>query len=982
MTGRAPLDDVLMTAELDRRPARQPDYAAESRALAALAETLAAEPRGLLQKLVDLVLELCRADSAGVSILEPGDPEVFRWHAIAGRFAINLHGTMPRSASPCGVVLDRDAALLFGHPERHFDSQVAVDPPVVEMLLIPFHVGGKPVGTVWAIAHTEARKFDAEDARLLTGLSRFASAAHQTTAALDAAEAGQTELERQVEERTRELELANAALRDSRAFHELVAGLGSDWWFSARVDPDGAVVTEVLTDGFTRQLGYTKDELMAAGGWRAVVHPDELAGAERQMARLLAGETIDGEMRHVARDGRVVWYQYRTRPEADAAGRVVRLYGASRDVSDRKRAEEALRASEEQCRVIAQAIPGVVFTVRPDGWTDYVNDWFYQFTGLPPGSAEGRGWEAVLHPDDRAEAARATERLRDGVADDNRYRFRAADGSYHWFLSRARPLHDADGRLLKWVGVAIDIDDLVRTQDALARVEERFRLLVENVKDYAIYLMDTDGRVMSWNQGAERQLGYGSEEILGTSGSRFFTPEDRAKALPSRELRTAADTGRASDENWMVRKDGTRFWASGVTTALRDDPGSLLGFVKIFRDLTDQRAAEAAVQDSRERLRLALDAARMGIWTWDVAANVHTRDRNLNRLLGLPPSETKLPLEEFLRHVHPDDRDVVWEAFTTSVREGRNLNTEFRVVWPDGTVRWLRDQGDVFGGPDTGSLRMTGACVDVTDRKEAEEKLRRAHDELETRVRQRTAELAETVEALQREMAERKQAQESRRELLGRMVTAQEEDRRRIARELHDSLGQYLAAMSIGLKTAREKDGPGRDRLEPLAELTKEIGREVHRIALELRPTALDDLSLRATLQLYVETWSERSHITAEYVSRGLDAERFTWQVSTTVYRAVQESLTNVLRHAGATRVSVIVERRPDHLYLIVEDDGKGFDPDRVPDTVRETGGLGLLGMRERVALVGGTLQVESSPGGGTTVYLRVPVPEAGGRDG
>src|SRR5215475_2139539 len=176
----ASLDDVLITAELARRPSRAPEYEAENRALTALAEAMADSPQTILQKLVETALTLCRADSAGISILEPkGAAGVFRWHAIAGEFASNMGGEMPREASPSGTVLDRDVSLLFSYPERHFDYGMTIAPPIVEALLVPFHSEGKPVGTLWLISHTPFRKFDREDQRVLTSLSHFASTAYQ-----------------------------------------------------------------------------------------------------------------------------------------------------------------------------------------------------------------------------------------------------------------------------------------------------------------------------------------------------------------------------------------------------------------------------------------------------------------------------------------------------------------------------------------------------------------------------------------------------------------------------------------------------------------------------------------------------------------------------------------------------------------------------------------------------------------------------------
>jgi hypothetical protein len=171
------LDGVLITEDLHRRASRTPDHATEAAALVDLTKVLATDPGAILQRLVHLVLKLCRADSAGVSILEPGaGPGTFRWPAVAGAWARYAGGGLPRHASPCGTVLDRDSPLLFSLPGRHFPDVAAVEPPLVESLLVPFRVDRRPVGTVWANAHTPDRRFDAEDARLLESLSQFAAA--------------------------------------------------------------------------------------------------------------------------------------------------------------------------------------------------------------------------------------------------------------------------------------------------------------------------------------------------------------------------------------------------------------------------------------------------------------------------------------------------------------------------------------------------------------------------------------------------------------------------------------------------------------------------------------------------------------------------------------------------------------------------------------------------------------------------------------
>ena len=179
--------EVIVNEELTRRPTRSPDFEAENRALVALAEVMAGSPKTILQKLVDVALELCRAGSAGISIEETdGGNGIFRWHATAGAYSRYVDWTMPREFSPCGTVLDRNAALLMAEPVRFYPYIADLSPSVVELLLVPFYRGDIPIGTVWVVAHTEQKKFDAEDKRLLTSLSEFASAAVQTLENLEA----------------------------------------------------------------------------------------------------------------------------------------------------------------------------------------------------------------------------------------------------------------------------------------------------------------------------------------------------------------------------------------------------------------------------------------------------------------------------------------------------------------------------------------------------------------------------------------------------------------------------------------------------------------------------------------------------------------------------------------------------------------------------------------------------------------------------
>ena len=270
--------------------------------------------------------------------------------------------------------------------------------------------------------------------------------------------------------------------------------------------------------------------------------------------------------------------------------------------------------------------------------------------------------------------------------------------------------------------------------------------------------------------------------------------------------------------------------------------------------------------------------------------------------------------------------------------------------------------------------------VDITMRKQAEEALRQARDELEQRVAERTEELETINMYLQSEIAERRHLEADRKELLRRIVTLQEDERRRIARELHDQLGQSVSALGIGLGILANPAidaGQRQQTLERLQQLTVQIDKDMNQLALDLRPTALDDLGLVMAVQYHIERWAEHNGIQIEYQASGFAGMRLPGEIESVVYRVIQEALTNVVKHAEAQRVSVILEQRNSQVSVIVEDNGCGFDLDALQQSQSARQRLGLLGMQERVALVNGTFTIDTTVGIGTAVFARIPIEQA-----
>ena len=238
-------------------------------------------------------------------------------------------------------------------------------------------------------------------------------------------------------------------------------------------------------------------------------------------------------------------------------------------------------------------------------------------------------------------------------------------------------------------------------------------------------------------------------------------------------------------------------------------------------------------------------------------------------------------------------------------------------------------------------------------------------------------ELLKRQEDLKHEIEERRQAQQSHIELLRRMVRVQEEERSRISRELHDQCGQDLTAMRLALKFLEESttvDANAARQFKNLRDLMDQVATETHHIAMELRPPALDELGLQMAVDGYVNSWSSRTGIPVDFECQGMNETRSNADVETALYRILQEALTNVARHAEAKRVSVILERTDVGVMVIVEDQGRGFDVKTLSSGADMRQHLGVLGMQERIEAVGGTLEIESVIGTGTTVFARVPL--------
>jgi PAS domain S-box-containing protein len=413
-----------------------------------------------------------------------------------------------------------------------------------------------------------------------------------------------------------------------------------------------------------------------------------------------------------------------------------------------------------------------------------------------------------------------------------------------------------------------------------------------------------------------------------------------------------------------------------IMTPLVDAGGRLLGFTKISRDLTERKRAEEALRENEQLLRHLTKNIPGG------SLNVFDRDLRYLYAEGQGLTDVGIQSEQLigktLAEVFPTESVEFVTPFYRRVFAGETLSfeLEFTELWFLINAAPLKDaEGNVNA--------IIALAQDITARKlsekalrESEENLRRAHDELEIRVKERTRDLLEITESLEREVKERKSAETQVKELLRRLITVQEEERRRISREIHAQVGQEMTALRLKLDSINpESNGHAssiREQLDEARRIAEDIDSNVDYFAWELRPAMLDEIGIEAALGKLVRDWSKHTGVRAEIEAATIIDRHFREEVVINLYRIVQEALNNVRKHAGADNVSIFLSQQDGSLGVVIEDDGIGFAAEQTGST-EDGDGMGLINMRERLALVGGTLDIESEPGKGTTIFLRLP---------
>jgi PAS domain S-box-containing protein len=450
--------------------------------------------------------------------------------------------------------------------------------------------------------------------------------------------------------------------------------------------------------------------------------------------------------------------------------------------------------------------------------------------------------------------------------------------------------------------------------------------------------------LLVWISGLDKRCTYFNKPWLDFTGRPLESEvgDGWADGVHAADLQQCLDTyARAFDhrEPFMMeyrlrRHDGEYRWVLDNAVPLFDPDGAFAGYIGACFDVTEFRRAEAERNFANDRLRLAMESGRSVGWEWDLKTNRDIWFGDLSTMFGIPANTYVGHVEDFRRSVHPEDRGLVWKAVKDAMESRSPYEAEFRVMRSDGTVRWVEAKGQFYYSPGGDPERMLGMAVDITERKVAEEALSSVNR---------------------------------------RLIEAQESERARIARDLHDDTGQRLALLAISLEQMKgllpSSSAAALSILNALQKQTAEIITDVQALSHELHPPRLLHLGVVATMRGFCGELSGQKNVAIDFRSENVP-EGVPPDVSLCLFRVLQEALQNAVRHSRVRQFDAHLRGTGDAVHLTIRDEGVGFDV----DAASRGQGLGLTSMKERLKLVGGELLIESQSTRGTTVLARAPI--------
>ena len=692
-------------------------------------------------------------------------------------------------------------------------------------------------------------------------------------------------------------------------------------------DLNGILLTVNLAAA--RTLGYEPSELVNRN-LRELLSPQIRAELDAYLALISEKGAASGFMRLQTKSGETRIWKYANTLRTEGV-QVPFVRGMAHDVTEILLTQKALRKSAERLSVAAEV--GRMYAWEWDCATDTV--WRSAesagILGFSDNSQQSiaEDYFSLVHPDDRVGLCNLAKRL---TPKDPGYRtvyrrFRP-DGGLLWLEESGRATFDQAGNLIRLVGMTADITQRKETEEKLRASEERYRRIVETTNE-GVWLLDSTLHNSYVNRQMAEMLGYEPKEMVGLSVFDFYFPEDVER---KKEVLVRRQQGlREQIEERLRRKDGSELWVRLAATPICKDNGDFDGAMAIVSDITQQRLAEKGLRESEERFRLMANSAPVMIWM----SGTDKRPDYFNQTwLDFTGRSLDTEREFGLAAItHPDEFERCRKIYNEAFDSRRPFRKECRLRRHDGEYRWVLDAGEPRFLSDGSFAGYIGCCVDVTDHKLAEQALYNVNR---------------------------------------RLIEAQEEERTRIARELHDDICQRIALLAVRLDDFRHGHpkslGQLRRELGQASEEAQDLAADVQALSHRLHSSKLKHLGLAAAAAGFCKEFSEQQGMEIDFQSGSLP-EQLPEEISLCLFRVLQEAVQNAAKHSGSRHFQVSLRNGSNEIELKIHDSGIGFEP----EVASNQEGLGLTSMRERMKLVNGELSIESGLQRGTTVCARVP---------
>jgi PAS domain S-box-containing protein len=700
-------------------------------------------------------------------------------------------------------------------------------------------------------------------------------------------------------------------------------------------DLDGLILS--ANRAASEVLGYDLKDCCGKKNFRDLLVPEVRDQFDDYLTRIRRDGVASGLTLVQTSSGepRILEYHNTLRTEGVATP-IVR--GMARDITEQRRAEKALRESEERYRDLVENSHELICTHDLEGKILSANRAATQLLGYEPHEFIGHGSiREILAPEVRHQFDEYMARVCKDGATSGIMLVQTSSGERRvWEYYNSLRTEGVATPIVR--GMARDITEQRRAEKAMSDLSRELELTMNSMEE-GVHRVDMQGNIAFENPAAARMLGWEVSELLGKPAHLTMhhtrqdgTPYPKEDCPIYTTLRDGVSRHGADEVFW--RQDGTSFPVEFMTAPMRNDRNEIVATVVTFRDITARKRAEAALRESEERYRELFENAKDALYIHDLSGRYVSFNRAAEGLSGYSRDEilgkhySNFVAPGHLKHARQSlCKKLDYEGETTY--EIDLVTKDRRRVPVEVSSRLIYENGEPVG--------VQGVVRDITDRKRAQEVMRTYSQ---------------------------------------RLIEAQEAERQHIARELHDEIGQVLTAVRINLQSMQRSGGTNEDVLrldESIGIVDEALGR-VGELSIELRPSLLDDLGLTAALRWYVDRYAQRTGIIAEVLNGFEEDDRLPRDLETTCFRIAQEALTNAARHAKAASVSVQLERSRERILLTIIDDGVGFDVDQLRKGASAVVALGLRGMEERAVAVGGHIEIDSGLERGTRILATFPL--------